>query len=140
MKIFKTNWPYQFTNFCTGCKTFMFTSISYQLLTCSFDTIHTHRNCKKDMFGYGKLTCKKLGPNLNNWMRFWDLKIWQKWNFASSGLTKILVTRSIFVIECSSFGFSLIFVCSKIYILQLAVLLTSFLYPPLKRGRVKNLN
>ena len=28
-----------------------------------------------------ELTCKKIGPNLKNWMRFQDLRIWQNWDF-----------------------------------------------------------
>ena len=78
-------------------------------------------------------------------MRFWDLKIWQHWDFASAPVTKIHVTRSIFEIEGSSFGFSLIFVCSKNHILQLKVSDRFFndliFYTPLpKGGRIKNLN
>ena len=72
-----------------------------------------------------ELTCKNLGPNVKNWMRFWNLKIWQNWEFASPWLTKNQVTRSIFEIEDSSSGFSLIFVQPK---------LSSILYPPPKGG------
>ena len=92
-----------------------------------------------------ELTCKKLGPNLKNWVRFWDLKIWRNWDFASPWLTKIAITRSILEIEGSSFGFSLIFVCSKNHILQLKLsngfLNDPIFYTPLPRGgRVKHLN
>ena len=92
-----------------------------------------------------ELTCKKLGKNLKNWMRFWDLKIWQHWDLASTTVTKIDATRSIFEIECSSFRFSLIFGCSKNHILQLKVSDWFFndliFYTPLpKGGRVKKLN
>ena len=97
------------------------------------------------LFREMKLTCKKLDKNLKNWVRFWDLKIWQHWDFASAPVTKIHVTRSIFEIEGSSFGFSLIFVCSKNHILQLKVSDRFFndliFYTPLpKGGRIKNLN
>ena len=54
-------------------------------------------------------------------------------------------TRSIFDVKGSSFGFSLIFVCSKIHILQLKLSEWFFndliFYTPLPRGgRLKNLN
>ena len=92
-----------------------------------------------------ELTCKKLGRNLKNWMRFWDLKNWPIWDFDLTWLTKNPVTRSIFEVEGSSFGFSLIFVCSKIHILQLKLSEWFFndliFYTPLPRGgRLKNLN
>ena len=91
------------------------------------------------------ITCKKSVWNLKSWVRFWDLKIWQHWDFASAPVTKIHVTRSMFEIEGSSFGFSLIFVCSKNHILQLKVSDRFFndliFYIPLpKGGRIKNLN
>ena len=60
-----------------------------------------------------ELTCKKRGKYLQNLVTFWDLKIWQNWDFASTPVTKIHVTRSIFEIEGSSFGLRLIFVFSK---------------------------
>ena len=46
-----------------------------------------------------ELTYQKLGPNLKNWMRFWYLKIWQNWDFASTWLTKIPETHSNLEIE-----------------------------------------
>ena len=49
------------------------------------------------------------GRNLKNWVRFHYLKIWRNWDFALGWLTKIPVTRSIFEIWDSSFGFFLIF-------------------------------
>ena len=49
-----------------------------------------------------------------------------------------LVTRPIFKVEVSSFGFGLIFVCSKVYILQLKLSDQFFNYlifmPPPKGG------
>ena len=86
-----------------------------------------------------KLTCKKLDKNLKNWVRFWNLKIWQDWDFATTPVTKIHVTRSIFEIEGSSFGFSLIFVCSQTPILNLKVSDLIFHTPLPKGGRIKNL-
>ena len=85
-----------------------------------------------------ELTCKKFGKNLKNWVRFWNVKIWQHWYFASTPVTKIHVNRSTFKIEGPSFGFSLIFVCSKNHILQLKVSDRFFndliFYTPLPKG------
>ena len=70
--------------------------------------------------------------------KIWDLKIWQNCDFALTQLTKISVTRSIFEVEGSSFGFRLIFVCSKIHILQLKLSEWFFndliFYTPLPNG------
>ena len=49
------------------------------------------------------------GRNLKNWVRFHDLKIWRNRDFALGWLTKMPVTRSIFEIRDSSFGFFLLF-------------------------------
>ena len=65
------------------------------------------------------ITCKKLAPYLKISMRYWHLKIWRQWDFVIPWPTKIVVTRSIFEIEGSSFGFSHLFVCSTNAILQL---------------------
>ena len=65
------------------------------------------------------ITCKKLAPYLKISMRYWHLKIWRQWDFVIPWPTKIVVTRSIFEIEGSSFGFSHLFVCSINAILQL---------------------
>ena len=62
---------------------------------------------------------QKDGSKSQNLTKFLDLKISQNRDFASTGLTKTPVTPSIFEIKGSYFGFSLIFVCSKIHILQL---------------------
>ena len=56
---------------------------------------------------------KNIGLNLKKSVRFWDLKIFWIWDFATSWLTKTAVTRSIFEIEGSSFGFFLIFMCLR---------------------------
>ena len=92
-----------------------------------------------------ELTCKKLGQNLKNWVGFRDLNNLQNWDFTLTWHTKNPVTRSIFEVEGSSFGFSLIFVCSKIHILQLNVSDWFFnyliFYTPLPKGvRIKILN
>ena len=68
-----------------------------------------------------------------------------RWKFVIPWPTKIAVTCSIFDIEGSFFGFSLIFVCSKDPFLQLKVSDQFFndliFYTPLpKGGRIKNLN
>ena len=65
------------------------------------------------------ITCKKLAPYLKISMRYWHLKIWRQWDFVIPWPTKIAVTRSIFEIEGSNFGFSPLFVCSTNAILQL---------------------
>ena len=65
------------------------------------------------------ITCKKLVPYLKIPTRYWHLKIGSKWDFVIPWPTKIAVTRSIFEIEGSNFGFSPLFVCSTNAILQL---------------------
>ena len=59
------------------------------------------------------------GPYLKISTRYWHLKIGSKWDFVIPWPTKIGVTRSIFEIEGSNFGFSPLFVCSTNAILQL---------------------
>ena len=65
------------------------------------------------------ITCKKLDPYLKISTRYWHLKIGSKWDFVIPWPPKIAVTRSIFEIEGSNFGFSPLFVCSTNAILQL---------------------
>ena len=69
------------------------------------------------------ITCKKLAPYLKISMRYWHLKIWRQWDFVIPWPTKIAVTRLIFEIEGSSFGF--IFVCSTNATLQLRLFVCS---------------
>ena len=92
-----------------------------------------------------EFTCQKLGKNFKNWARFRDFKILRNWDFAPPWLTETAITRSIFEIESSSFGFSLICMCFKIHVLHLRLYDQFFnnlnFYTPLpKGGRVKNLN
>ena len=73
------------------------------------------------------------------------MKNWPIRDFDLTWLTKNPVTHSIFEVEGSSFGFRLIFVCSKIHILQLKLSEwffndLIFLYPLPRGGRLKNLN
>ena len=65
------------------------------------------------------ITCKKLDPYLKISTRYWHLKIGSKWDYVIPWPMKIAVTRSIFEIEVSNFGFSSLFVCSTNAILQL---------------------
>ena len=48
-----------------------------------------------------ELTCKKLGPNLKNWMRFLELEIWLNWDITSPRITRIAIASSIFEIQVS---------------------------------------
>ena len=66
-----------------------------------------------------ELTCKNLGKNSKNWAKFWDFEILRNWDFASPWHTEIPITLSIFEIESSSFGFSFVFMCFEIHVLQL---------------------
>ena len=52
--------------------------------------------------------------------RYKSQKVSEIWDFASIWLTKMVITRSIFEIQGSFFGFSLIFMCVIIHILQLS--------------------
>ena len=80
---------------------------------------------------YMLLLCKKKStvfPITHIWIKFKilnsvkDLKIWWNWDFASAWLKKISITRSIFEIRGSSFGFSLIFMPATNHILWLKAL------------------
>ena len=55
-----------------------------------------------------------LDSYLGNWARFWDFKIWQKWDFAPHCCTKIAITLSIYEIQGLSFVFIPLFECLKI--------------------------
>ena len=59
---------------------------------------------------------KKISLNLKKSVIFWDLKIFCIWDFVKTWLTKTAVTRSIFEIEGSYFGFFLIFMCLRNHI------------------------
>ena len=59
---------------------------------------------------------KKIGLNLKKSVRFSDLKILWIWDFLTTWLTKMAITRSIFEIEGSSFGLFLIFMCLRNHI------------------------
>ena len=61
-----------------------------------------------------RITCTNLDSYLVNWVRFWDFKIWQKWDFAPHCCTKIAITLSIYEIQGSSFGCIPLFECLKI--------------------------
>ena len=58
------------------------------------------------------ITCKILGPYLNNSARYRDLKNLSFWDFVLPWLTEIAITRSIFEIQGSYFGFIPLFMCS----------------------------
>ena len=58
------------------------------------------------------ITCKILGPYLKNSARYWDLKNLSFWDFVLPWLTEIVVTRLIFEIQGSYFGFIPLFTCS----------------------------
>ena len=62
------------------------------------------------------LHLKKNGLILKKSVRFRDLKILWIWDFATTWLTKIAVTPSIFRIEGSYFGLFLIFMCFRNHI------------------------
>ena len=59
------------------------------------------------------ITCKNSGPYLKKPLRYWYLKIFRSQYFIIPWPPKIAVTRSIFEIDGSSFGFSPLFLISK---------------------------
>ena len=82
-----------------------------------------------------ELICKKWSKNFKNWARFQNFQILRNWDFANIDTQKL---PSNFEIECSSFGFSLIFMCFKTNVLQLKLYNKFFndlnFYTPLPRG------
>ena len=65
---------------------------------------------------YIDFTRKKIGQNLKKSVIFWDLNFFWIWDCVTTWITKTAVTRSIFEIEGSYFGFFLIFMCLKNHI------------------------
>ena len=59
------------------------------------------------------ITCKIVGPYLKNSARYRDLKNLSFWDFVLPWLTEIAITRSIFEIQGSYFGFSSFYVFYK---------------------------
>ena len=58
------------------------------------------------------ITCKILSPYLKNSAWYRDLKNLSFWDFFLPWLTEIAITRSIFEIQGSYFGFIPLFMCS----------------------------